>query len=117
MNRDARIFRDLRGLGGPHDLRIEALDHPAEMMRVNCADDGITRFVFAALARYHADRATVPGHYACDVHVGDDVAAEIPDACDESVRQLAAAADRHADAMGLHESNENEDAEAGRLLV
>src|SRR4029434_5933497 len=117
MNRDAGIFRDLRGLGGPHHLRIEALHHSAQMMRVNRSDDGIASFVFAALARDHTDRPAVLGGYARDIDIGDDIAAEILDARDERLRQPAAAPDRHSDAVSFHESHENADAEAGGFLV
>src|SRR4029434_5096205 len=87
------------------------------MMRVNRSENGIASFVFAALARDHTDRPAVLGGYARDIDIGDDIAAEILDARDERLRQPAAAPDRHSDAVSCHESDENEDAEAGGFFV
>ena len=51
------------------------------------------------------------------VDVGEHFAAVISDAGDQRIRQAAAAADRHADAVRLQEADEHEDAETRRLLV
>jgi len=63
-----------------------------------------------------ADGATVLHHHARHVGVGDHLALAVLDGAHERRRQLARAADRAAEPVGLHEAREHEEAYTGALL-
>src|SRR5262245_14305198 len=87
------------------------------MMRMDGADDAILREEVAAVLRARAQRTAVLYDDAFDVDVREHFATAIADARDESVGELAAAADRHADAIGFEECDEHESADARGLLI
>ena len=77
-----------------------------------------SRAVIAGAVRRDDARGTAVGDDdLAHILAGEHGAAMILDAADQCLGQLAAAADRHAESIGLEEAQEHEYAEAGRLFI
>ena len=107
----------MRGLGRGAHGRVHALDHAAEQMRMNGADDGLARCETAAIERFDAAGAAVADLDACHFGIGERLAAVIAYAGKQRVGQATGAATRHAEAAALEKAEEHVNADGRGLLV
>ncbi len=114
---DAAGRGDLGAPGCPGDPGIQALDHAAEIVRVDGSDHPVAGGVLAAARGDDAGRAAVLHQHPGDVGAAHHLPAVGGDAVDQRPGQLARAAGGHAEAEHLQKAQEDEDAEAGGLLV
>src|SRR5699024_1919411 len=113
MDSDTRDGRDLGGLGGTHDLRIETWHHTTEVVRLSGACEPIPRGGVAPSRRWRAMGQPLDAETTSRVDVRPELAAVISKVCDERVADRAAAGARHGEDVRIDVSNDDHRAVSG----
>ena len=117
MNGEAGIRGKLDALGSARDVAIQPRDEAAQEVWMDRADHRIFREILGAIGGAHSGRAAVFHDHCFNRSVVANFSAMILNAADQRSGQRAAAADSHAYAVLLHESKEDEDADAGPFFL
>ena len=116
VNGQHAVLRDLRALGRARDLLVDAVDEPAQQVRVDGTDDRVRGLELAPVPGTRPHGAVALHDHLVHGHVREDRATMVLDAAHERLRELAAAALGDADAVLLEKAQEHEQPDTRPLL-